>query len=290
VADCQWLATLHAHGLLRGGFVPPADIRQLQDYQRLRADHLIGAASQVQKMQQALERMNLKFHDDAMIFGKIVPAVGKVNVTTTIVTTDTAEIIGGGKASFTDDSTIQQLKTAPAPITNVVSVVVSNGTATVPDLSDDKPKVVKKFGNLVVELQSLKIINNSQYFLMMTLTNCSPTKSLWVAMTIGHYGFPVSSLLDQNGHQFGQGHTTRISSARIHMEYGRTMHEAFSPATEIQPGDSTTATLTFLSPEGRSALPGVCTLQLEFLLGDDFVLNNAYHISDPNLVTKFEAK
>jgi transposase len=63
MADCQWLATLHAHGLLRGGFVPPADIRRLQDYQRLRADHLIGAASQVQKMQQALERMNVKFHD-----------------------------------------------------------------------------------------------------------------------------------------------------------------------------------------------------------------------------------
>ncbi len=63
MADCQWLATLHAHGLLRGGFVPPSDVRQLQDYQRLRADHLAGAASQVQKMQQALERMNIKFHD-----------------------------------------------------------------------------------------------------------------------------------------------------------------------------------------------------------------------------------
>lgn len=63
MADCQWLATLHAHGLLRGGFVPSADIRQLQDYQRLRGDHLIGAASQIQKMQQALERMNIKFHD-----------------------------------------------------------------------------------------------------------------------------------------------------------------------------------------------------------------------------------
>jgi hypothetical protein len=63
MSDCQWLATLHAHGLLRGGFVPPAEIRRLQDYQRLRADHIIGAASQVQKMQQALERMNVKFHD-----------------------------------------------------------------------------------------------------------------------------------------------------------------------------------------------------------------------------------
>jgi hypothetical protein len=35
LADCQWLATLPAHGLLRGVFVPPADIRKLQDYQRL---------------------------------------------------------------------------------------------------------------------------------------------------------------------------------------------------------------------------------------------------------------
>ena len=63
LSDCQWLATLHAHGLLRGGFVPPAEIRRLQDYQRLRADHITEAASQVQKLQQALERMNIKFHD-----------------------------------------------------------------------------------------------------------------------------------------------------------------------------------------------------------------------------------
>ena len=63
MADCQWLATLQAHGLLRGGFVPSADVRRLQDYERLRTDHIIGAASQVQKMQQALERMNIKFHD-----------------------------------------------------------------------------------------------------------------------------------------------------------------------------------------------------------------------------------
>lgn len=32
--DCQWQATLHAHGLLRPGFVPGEHIRRLQDYQR----------------------------------------------------------------------------------------------------------------------------------------------------------------------------------------------------------------------------------------------------------------
>ncbi|QUN32473.1 hypothetical protein KB879_32995 (plasmid) [Cupriavidus sp. KK10] len=46
--DCQWGATLHAHGLLRAGFVPPAHIRDLQDYMRLRADHIALAASHVQ--------------------------------------------------------------------------------------------------------------------------------------------------------------------------------------------------------------------------------------------------
>jgi len=60
--DCQWGATLHAHGLLHAGFVPPAHIRRLQDYLRLRADHITSAAAHVQHMQKALERMNVKLH------------------------------------------------------------------------------------------------------------------------------------------------------------------------------------------------------------------------------------
>jgi transposase len=61
--DAQWGATLHMHGLLRAGFVPAAEIRRLQDYLRLRADHVNQAGSCVQLMQKALERMNIKLHD-----------------------------------------------------------------------------------------------------------------------------------------------------------------------------------------------------------------------------------
>jgi transposase len=61
--DCQWQAPLHAHGLLKPGFVPPEHIRRLQDYLRLRSDHITIAASHEQHMQKALERMNLKIHD-----------------------------------------------------------------------------------------------------------------------------------------------------------------------------------------------------------------------------------
>ena len=62
MVDCQWGATPHMHGLLRAGFVPPADIRRLQDYLRLRADHVGAAGGCVQLMQKALERMNIKLH------------------------------------------------------------------------------------------------------------------------------------------------------------------------------------------------------------------------------------
>jgi transposase len=52
--DRQWGATLHAHGLLQAGFVPPAQIRRLQDYLRLRADHLASAAAAAHHQQKAL--------------------------------------------------------------------------------------------------------------------------------------------------------------------------------------------------------------------------------------------
>ena len=61
--DCQWGATLHAHGLLRAGFVPPAQVRRLQDFVRLRGDHIANAAGCIQLQQKALERMNVKLHD-----------------------------------------------------------------------------------------------------------------------------------------------------------------------------------------------------------------------------------
>jgi hypothetical protein len=64
MTDAQWGSTLHMHGLLRAGFVPPAHIRRLQDYLRLRAEHVGAAAGHVQHMQKALERMNIKLHDE----------------------------------------------------------------------------------------------------------------------------------------------------------------------------------------------------------------------------------
>lgn len=63
VADCQWLAELHAHGLLEAGFVPEEAVLRLRDYQRLRQEHIELASRHIQHMQKALERMNIKIHD-----------------------------------------------------------------------------------------------------------------------------------------------------------------------------------------------------------------------------------
>jgi transposase len=61
--DCQWLAQLHSQGLLGAGFVPPAQIRRLRSYVRLRQDHVSMGSTHILHMQKALDLMNLKIHD-----------------------------------------------------------------------------------------------------------------------------------------------------------------------------------------------------------------------------------
>jgi len=61
--DAPWISTLHRHGLVRGGLVPPAAIRRLRDSQRQRTDHIRMGAAHGQHMQKALERRNGKVHD-----------------------------------------------------------------------------------------------------------------------------------------------------------------------------------------------------------------------------------
>jgi hypothetical protein len=63
MSDPQWLAELHAHGLLHSGFVPPEPIRRLRDYQRLRQDHIQMGSAHILHMQKALDRMNIKIHE-----------------------------------------------------------------------------------------------------------------------------------------------------------------------------------------------------------------------------------
>jgi len=60
VRDCEWIADLLQHGLLRGSFVPPTEIQDLRDLTRYRAE-LTQAQNRVgNRIQKLLEQANIK--------------------------------------------------------------------------------------------------------------------------------------------------------------------------------------------------------------------------------------
>jgi transposase len=58
--DAVWLARLNERGMLRPSFVPPAEIRQLRDYTRLRSDLTAERGRQVQRLEKLLEDALIK--------------------------------------------------------------------------------------------------------------------------------------------------------------------------------------------------------------------------------------
>jgi len=60
VADAAWLAELLEHGLLRGSFVPPAQIRQLRDLTRYRKKLVQTRTAETQRLHKTLEDAGIK--------------------------------------------------------------------------------------------------------------------------------------------------------------------------------------------------------------------------------------
>src|SRR5262245_49860484 len=60
IKDCQWIAELLQHGLLRGSFIPPTPIRQLRDLTRMRTSLRQDHTAVANRMQKILEDANIK--------------------------------------------------------------------------------------------------------------------------------------------------------------------------------------------------------------------------------------
>lgn len=60
LADCQWLAGLLRHGLLKGSFIPPAEVRDWRDWTRLRKKHLQTLGDYKRRTHKLLESANIK--------------------------------------------------------------------------------------------------------------------------------------------------------------------------------------------------------------------------------------
>lgn len=60
VKDCQWIARLLEHGLLRASFVPPAPFRELRELTRYRRQLVEDRARDANRVQKVLETANIK--------------------------------------------------------------------------------------------------------------------------------------------------------------------------------------------------------------------------------------
>jgi transposase len=60
VKDCEWIADLLRHGLLRGSFVPDRPQRELRELTRYRTSLIRERAAEVNRLQKTLEGANIK--------------------------------------------------------------------------------------------------------------------------------------------------------------------------------------------------------------------------------------
>src|SRR6202011_2083484 len=76
IKDCQWIAQLLQHGLLKGSFIPPRPQRELRDLTRQRTQ-LVDEASRISnRIQKVLEDANIKL---GSVASNVVGASGKQN-------------------------------------------------------------------------------------------------------------------------------------------------------------------------------------------------------------------
>ena len=70
VSDAQWLQELHSYGLLRSSFQPDNLTRSLRNYVRQRKNIIKQMSRETQRMQKALEQMNIKLRGIIRIQGQ----------------------------------------------------------------------------------------------------------------------------------------------------------------------------------------------------------------------------
>jgi transposase len=60
VSDCEWIADLLAHGLLKGSFIPPKPIRELRDLTRYRKSLIDERVRETNRLHKLLQSANIK--------------------------------------------------------------------------------------------------------------------------------------------------------------------------------------------------------------------------------------
>jgi len=224
---------------------------------------------------------------DALILGTIIPKKQTISLTAKIITTDTAEVVGAARTEFKLDETVSDLMSHV--ITNEANSAMSSDTeATKPE--KQKPKIVSTFDDMRVEVQSLKVVNASEFLMTLCITNHNQKHPVLLTMdaNMGTLGSPLkSSVIDSNGLEFvseepAVSGLTVGSFERYFGFQGR--------ATQIAGGHSAIATIRFFSQYRRPAQPGMCTVQLAILRLASNLYGNVTAASTCNVVGRIQAE
>jgi TolB-like protein len=138
---------------------------------------------------------------DALILGTIVPMTGNVQVTARVITTETSEVVGAGKASFPKSKDVQELLGRGLSTSGAESDAGDNSNLSSREFN--APSTVQKFGNFNVELLSFRILPTGNAFAAMQLVNTSK-QTIAIAANSFHddvFGKTLVSakVLDENG-------------------------------------------------------------------------------------------
>ena len=97
--DSEWIADLLQHGLLRGSFVPPGEIRQLRDLTRLRASLRQDHTTLANRLHKVLEDANIKL---ASVASDVLGVSGPPHIESDVAwAAGSAETGGSGSGAIT---------------------------------------------------------------------------------------------------------------------------------------------------------------------------------------------
>ena len=141
---------------------------------------------------------------DALIIGNIIPVGTNINLTVKIITTETAEVVGGAKAKFKSDDTVQQFLSQPA-VANDVSASGQPSASPAP----------KPFGDLQAKVESIRLLRGDNVYgsamLTLIITNMSASQTYGVGLNPDFYhGF---NLINSRGDEFRATEVSGINTA-----------------------------------------------------------------------------
>jgi TolB-like protein len=209
---------------------------------------------------------------DAILFGTIVPLGKSIGVSVRVVTTETAEVVGGSKTKFTADETVQQLLSQATKADEATDAKADASRPPQPPLP--KALAAQPVGDLVVSVD--KLIKLDQGGLMVNLSFQNKSGKNTVAAAMFHYPSYVRPCILQSTIVAGDG-TQYITDDSALTGIGSTRFSP-TPLTEISPGGTAKATITYRKDGWVN--DKVPKNIISFTWQADVVVNQNYQVSD----------